>query len=243
MTSSPEVNDVEPPDHQERKMPWARSRFGRTVDVLTDGLLAGFGLAALVSLALLPATDTSTGVRIALGIWTGLLALAVMPGVWILACVPPRKRLRETSALVDRAVVFGRSFWSAVVFIGSLAIATAVGIGASATADAQGPDVALDALFGGDMQVLVLRLLGVITSLAASHMTVMWVIDLGAVMRTGEAETIVLRLERRWTGRVSPTEGAAVLRRGIRDVAEAGAKIGLPVLAATIIVAYWVGLT
>ncbi|MBD8139864.1 hypothetical protein IFT36_04810 [Frigoribacterium sp. CFBP 13605] len=243
MTSSPKVNDVEPQDHQEFKMPGARSRLGRAVDVMTDVLLAGFGVAALVSLALLPATDTSTGARTALGIWTGLLGLVVMPGVWILACVPPRKRLREASALVDRAVVFGRSLWSAVVFIGSLAIATAVGIEASATADAQGPNAALDALFGGEMQVLVLRILGVVTLLAASHMIVMWLIDLGAVMRTGEADTLILRLEQRWTGRVNPNEGAAVLRRGIREVAEAGTRIGLPVLAATIIVAYWVGLT
>ena len=243
MTSSPAASEVESQDQQASRVQASRSRLGRRVTVIMDVLLAGFGLAVLVYLVLVPVAGTSTGVRIALGIWTGLWGLAVLPGVSLLASVPPRKRLREASALLDRAAVFGTSLWSAVVFIGSLVIATAVGIGASATADAQGPAAAMDALFGGETQVLVFRVLGVVTSLAASHMIVMWLIDLGAAVRAGDADAFAHRVERRWTGRVSATERAAVLRRGAREVAEAGAKVGLPILAATMIVTYWVSLT
>lgn len=243
MTSSATAHEGEPQDPQISPVRVSRSRLSRRFTAMTDVLPAAFGLGGLVYLVLAPAASTSTGGKIALGIWTGLWGLAVLPGVSLLASVPPRKRLREASALFDRAAVFGKFLWSAVVFIGPLAIATAVGIGASATADAQGPAAAMDALFGGEAQALIFRVLGVVTSLAAGHMVAMWLVDLGAVVRAGEADNFVLRLERRWTGHVRQTELAAGLRRGAREALEAGAKIGLPILAITILVAYWGNLT
>lgn len=100
----------------------------------------------------------------------------------------------------------------------------------------------MDALFGGEAQVLALRVLGVVTTLAAGHMVVMWLVDLGAVVRASEADAFVLGLERRWTGRVNPSERAAGLRRGAKEATEIGAKVGLPILATTILVTYWVNL-
>lgn len=184
-----------------------------------------FGLGGLVYLVLAPAASMSTGGKVALGIWTGLRGLAVLPGVWLLAFVPPRKRLQESNALFDRAAVFGKFPWSSMVFVGFLAIATAAGIGASATADAQGPAAAMDALFGGEAQALIFSILGVVTSLAGGYMVGTWLVDLGAVVRAGEEDNFVLRLERRWAGRVQQTERAAGLGRGAKEALEAGAKV------------------
>ncbi|MBD8583068.1 hypothetical protein IFT90_00700 [Frigoribacterium sp. CFBP 8766] len=209
--------------------------------IVGDALAAALGLAILIAVVTAPAAIASFSGGVVLGAWAGVLGAAVLPGLLILASVPPRRKLRETSALFDRAVAFGKSVWSVTVFIGSLVIGTAVGVGVSATADEESPSLALEALFSDEAQLTILRVLGAVVLVCMLHMVVMWLIDLEGVGLTGEATAVVGTLENRWTGRLRTSKRAGAWRRGIAEAAQVGAKFGLMLLAGTMVVTY--GLT
>ena len=202
---------------------------------VADAVLVSTYVGGLVSLMLVPLTEATTGARVALGIWTGLLGLLSWPGLALLFAVPARPRLRERSALLDRAVPFLHTVWRSAAAIASMVVGTVVGVNAAAIATEEGPDAAVSALLAGSMQVAVLKFIGVVAAVAGMVMVLRLLLDLRSAANEKDGQKFFDGLERRWFGRVIVGSRASVARPLFIQGTVLGASIGLPLLLVTFI--------
>jgi hypothetical protein len=104
----------------------------RVVQIVFDaiGTLGAFAIAVYVTVSLLSVT-LPPPIVVGLSIFATLAMLTVAPGLVVLYVSPPRRPLRERSALVASATWFIRSAWSAVVFALAIVIGSMAGALAS----------------------------------------------------------------------------------------------------------------
>lgn len=209
----------------------------RVFTLVFDLLLAAFivgATTATVSVAV--ATSTPQPCPVIFGVLTAVFALAAFPAFTILALSPPRPPLAQRSALLSSAVWFGRTVWSGAVFAASLVIGAVVGIAAARVSEnEENLTTAFGAALAASSQLVLWPILLAVAIFAYAAMGIRWIVDLGAVVRSGDAIVAWLQVERRWLPPAKTVEPA--WRDTIIDVIVFAGRVAIAFLLITVALA------